>query len=83
MQRACATCAAFAPPEGEGDRGECRASPPTVFMLTGRVPVSTIETGKQSARIAVEFIAAFPPTLVDGWCAGWRGKVSGVLGKPL
>jgi len=52
-------------------------------MLTGRVPVSTIETGKQSARIAVEFIAAFPPTLVDGWCAGWRGKVSGVLGKPL
>jgi hypothetical protein len=83
MQRACATCAAFAPPEGDGDAGQCRASPPTVFMVTGKVPATNIQTAQQSARIAVDFIPAFPPVSVDGWCAAWRGKLHGGPGQPL
>jgi hypothetical protein len=52
-------------------------------MVTGKVPATNIQTAQQSARIAVEFIPAFPPVSVDGWCAAWRGPLHDGLGRPL
>lgn len=68
----CANCECWHRLENRDGKGECRHSPPRVFLTPGSVNKLTGHTGIDAA-------SAWPPTPGSGWCMQWQAKVEGEI----
>ena len=74
MERACANCRFWMIPQAEGQAGECRRYPPTVFMMAippqpmGKLDIPGLHGKQAMTQAQLSFVSKWPPAPANAGC---------------